>query len=121
MIKSIDTAIKSGNGNAIVYAGAIGLLLSDIIPTPADGVYFYLQQKNKAKLERKEITPAQYWRRDAAAYYGLNPLWWGLVLGALLYTKGDYTDKLKVGIGIISAGAVIGVLNRNIKKDLELQ
>ena len=30
MIKSIDKAIKSGNGNAIVYAGAVGLLLSDI-------------------------------------------------------------------------------------------
>lgn len=121
MIKSIDTAIETGHGNAIIYAGAIGLLLSDIIPTPADGVYFYLQQKNKAKLERKEITPAQYWKREAFAYYGLNPLWWSLVLGALVLTKGDYTNKLKVGLSIIGAGAVIGVLNRNIKKDFELQ
>jgi hypothetical protein len=121
MISQINNALKTGNGDAILYAGAIGLLLSDIIPTPADGVYFYLEQKNKEKLNRKEITPKQYWRREAIAYYGLNPLWWSLVLGAMVLTKGHYTNKLKVGLAIIGGGAVIGVLNQNIKKDIELE
>ena len=119
MIGAIDRAIVSGHGNAIVYAGALGLLLSDVIPTPADGVYFYLQQKSKRKLENKEITPKQYWRREALYYYGLNPIWWSLVLGALVITKGTYTSKLKVGLAIVGAGAVIGVLNKNIQKDIE--
>jgi hypothetical protein len=52
-------------------------------------------------------------------YYGLNPIWWSLVLGALVLTKGTYTSKLKVGLTIVGAGAVIGVLNKNIKKDIE--
>lgn len=117
MQDSIKSAISSGHGNAIVYAGAIGLLLSDVIPTPADGVYFWLMKKERDKYIKKQITAKQYWTREAIAYYGLNPIWWGLVLGALYYTKGDYTNKLKVGLGIISAGAVAGVLYQNIKED----
>jgi hypothetical protein len=114
---TIKSAISSGHGNAIVYAGAIGLLLSDVIPTPADGVYFWLMKKERDKYDKKEITAKQYWTREAMAYYGLNPIWWGIVLGVLYYTKGDYTNKLKVGVGLISAGAVAGVLYKNIKED----
>ena len=117
MQDTIKSAISSGHGNAIVYAGAIGLLLSDVIPTPADGVYFWLMKKERDKYDKKEITAKQYWTRKAMAYYGLNPIWWGIVLGVLYYTKGDYTNKLKVGVGLISAGAVAGVLYKNIKED----
>lgn len=120
MKDTIKSAISSGHGNAILYAGAIGLLLSDVIPTPADALYFNLQQKNKAKLEKGDITPKQYWTRDAVLYYGLNPLWWSVVLATLYYTKGDYTTKAKVGIGLIAAGAVVAVLHKNIRKDEEL-
>lgn len=119
MKQAIKLAIDSGHGNAVVYAGAIGLLLSDIIPTPADGLHFYLMRKWKDEYEKGELTPKQFWLREAASYYGLNPLWWSLVLGAMIYTKGDYTNKLKVGVGLISAGAVVGVIYNNIKKDEE--
>jgi hypothetical protein len=117
MQDTIKNAVKSGHGEAIVYAGALGLLFSDIIPTPADYVYFNLMQKQKRKLEEKQITPKEYWRNQAFLYYGLNPLWWGIVLGALYVTKGSYTTKIEVGLGIIAAGGVIGILNNNIKKD----
>lgn len=117
MRDSIKSAISSGHGNAIIYAGALGLILSDILPTPADALYFSFMQKEKRKLENKEITPKQYWTKDAIYYYGLNPLWWTLVLGAMYLTKGNYVEKAKVGITIIGAGAVIGVLNKNIQKD----
>ena len=117
MKDSITSAIKSGHGNAILYAGALGLLASDIIPTPADGLYFHLLRIERDKFNKGEITPKQFWSREAAMYYGLNPLWWSVVLGAMVFTKGDYTKKLKVGIGIIGAGAVIGVIYNNVKKD----
>ena len=120
MINTFASAIKGGHGNALLYAGAIGLLLSDIIPTPADAVYFNLQQKNKAKLNAKEITPQQYWTRDAIYYYGLNPIWWGIILGTLYIAHGDYTQKAKVGLGLVAAGVVVAVLHKNIKKDEEL-
>ena len=117
MKDTIKSAIASGHGNALVYAGALGLLVSDIIPTPADSIYFTLMQKEKRKLQNGEITPKQYWNREAALYYGLNPIWWSLVLGAIYLTGGSYNAKIKIGIAIISAGAVVNVLSKNIKKD----
>lgn len=120
MKQSISGAIKGGHGEAVLYAGAIGLILSDIIPTPADAIYFRQMAKNKQKLEKGEITPKQYWSREALMYYGLNPIYWTLVLGAIYFTKGGYTNKLKVGLSILAAGSVIGVLNKNIKEEEKL-
>ena len=114
---SLGKEIAKGGHTGVLYAGAIGLLLSDIIPTPADGLYFYAERKLKDKLESKLITPEQYWTRSALAYYGYNPIWWGLVLGAMVLTKGDYKQKAKVGLGIIGAGAVLGVIHKNIESD----
>ena len=101
----------------ILAAVGVGLILSDIIPTPADAVYFSMQQKNKEKLQNKEITPAQYWTRDALAYYGLNPLWWILVLGISLGLGKNFMQKRNILIGLAAGGIVVGVILRNIKKD----
>jgi hypothetical protein len=118
MISTIKEAVvKKGAGEAVLYAGLLGLLLSDIVPTPADAVYFRLMEKNKQLLDDKKITPKQYWTRDAAMYYGLNPLWWLLVLGIVFKTKGGLDNKLKWGIGLVSAGAVVGVISKNIKEE----
>lgn len=118
MIETIKYAVKNkGAGEAVLYGGLIGLIVSDIIPTPADGLYFRLMAKNKAKLEAKELTPKQYWTRDALLYYGLNPLWWSLVALTVVSVKGGLDDKLKWGIALVGAGAVIGVLNKNIKEE----
>jgi hypothetical protein len=117
MLKSIESAVKSGHGNAVVYAGALGLIASDIIPTPADAVYFYGERKLKEKQLKGEITSSQYWGYESALYYGLNPLWWTAVLGVMVLTKGDYTKKLKIGAAIIAAGAVVGVIGKNITEE----
>jgi len=117
MVGTIQKAVKTGHGNAILYAGTVGLLLSDIIPTPADAIYFRLQEKNKSLLEEKKITPKQYWTRDALAYYGLNPIWWSLVLVAVVFTKGEFSHKLKVGVALVGTGTVFGVLSKNILEE----
>lgn len=117
MVGTIDKAIKSGHGTAVLYAVGIGLIASDMIPTIADSLYFRLQEKNKTKLENGEITPRQYWTRDALAYYGLNPIYWALVLGAVVLTKGGVGQKAKVGLAIIGGGAVLGVLAKNIREE----
>lgn len=122
MLETITEAVKKkGAGEAVLYAGLLGLLVSDIVPTPADAVYFRSMEKNKRLLEAKKITPRQYWTRDALLYYGLNPLWWSLVLGAVVLSKGDLSSKVKIGIGLVGAGAVIGVLSKNIKEDEKLK
>jgi len=121
MKNALESAIKSGHGIALIYATGIGLLASDMIPTIADAAYFRLMEKNKQKLDAGQITPRQYWTRDAALYYGLNPLYWALVLGIVVYTKGDFEDKLKVAIALVGAGAVVGVLAKNIQEEEKLK
>lgn len=111
--------MESNNRTGLLYAVGIGLILSDIIPTPADALYFYRQRINKQKLEKGEITPKQYWSKDAFNYYALNPLWWALVLGAT-YTLGkDYKQKRNILLGLLTAGVVVGVLSKNVKSDKE--
>ncbi len=118
MVGTIKEAVKvKGAGEAVLYAGLIGLVVSDIIPTPADAVYFRLMEKNKQKLDSGQITPRQYWTRDAALYYGLNPLWWSLVLFAVVSTKGGLDNKIKLGVGLVGAGAVLGVISKNIREE----
>ena len=117
MDNSIKKALDSGHGIAVVYAAAIGLLASDLIPTPADAFYFYRQQKLKKDLQSGRITPKKYWYQEAIGYYTYNAAWWLIVLAAVYFTKGTYTNKIKVGVSLIAAGAVIAVIHRNIKAD----
>lgn len=107
------------NKEYLLYAFALGLLISDLAPTPADPIYFSQQRKNKEKLERGELTPKQYWRKDAVNYYLFNAIWWSLVLLAVYFTGKDYTQKRNIFIALLAGGAVIAVINRNIKKDTE--
>ena len=100
-----------------LYAVGLGLLLSDLIPTPADALYFYRQRIDKKQLESGEITPKQYWLRDAAGYYGYNALWWGGILVISHLAGKSYEQKRNIFVGLIAAGAVLGVLNKNIKAD----
>ncbi len=107
----------SADKTHLLYAGAIGLLISDLVPTPADAFVFSWQQKNKQKLEKGEITPKQYWQKETFNYYAINPLWWTLVLGAAVYFGSDFKQKRNILLGLIAGGAVIAVIHKNIKKD----
>lgn len=107
------------NKEHLLYAFALGLLISDLAPTPADPFYFAEQRKNKQKLETGEIDVKQYWRRSAINYYLFNAIWWSLVLLAVYYTGKDYTQKRNIFIALLAGGAVIAVINKNIKKDID--
>ena len=119
VLREISNATEGSYGTAIIYAGAIGLILSDIIPTPADALYFYTEKKLRDQWVNKTITPKQYWVRSASAYYLYNPIWWTLVLGAMHYTEGGFKQKAKIGLIAIGAGAVIGMIYRNYKVDIQ--
>ena len=112
-------ATQGPHANGVLYAGAVGLLLSNIIPTPADALYFHREKKLKEKWDNKEITPEKYWQKTATAYYVYKPVWWGLVISAMYFTKGDVKDKAKIGLMIVGAGAVVGIVYRNYTKDIQ--
>ena len=121
MANPISEAIKSGHGNGVLYAGLLGLALSDAIPTPADALYFYRQQKLREEFEKNQIPAKKYWIEETLGYYGYNVAWWILLFGVVASVKGDFNKKAKVAIGLVAAGAVLGVIGKNIQKDAELQ
>jgi Na+/H+ antiporter NhaD/arsenite permease-like protein len=103
----------------LLYAFVLGLLISDLAPTPADPFFFSQQRKNKEALETGKITAKQYWQRDALNYYLINAGWWLLVLLLVVYTGKDYAQKRNILLALIAGGAVIAVIHKNIKKDEE--
>ena len=109
--------MHNNHKTSILYALGIGLLASDLIPTPADAVYFNYQRNNKQKLEENTITPKEYWKRDAIGYYGFNAVWWTSVLGISYFLGKDFTQKRNLMIGVIAGGVVLTVLHKNIEKD----
>lgn len=119
ILNQIVEATEGHHGNAVLYAGAVGLLLSNIIPTPADALYFHREKKLKEKWDNKEITSEKYWQKTATAYYVYKPIWWGLVITAMYFTKGDVKDKAKIGLMIVGVGAVVGIIYRNYTKDIQ--
>ena len=104
----------------LLLALGLGLFLSDLIPTPADAVYFNYLRKNRIKLEQKEITPKQYWINEAFAYYGFNAIWWASVLGISYALGKNYYSKRNIFLGLVAGGVTLAVLNKNIKKDTAL-
>jgi len=118
-MESFGKLIKSEHAVAGLYIGLIGAILGEILPTPSDPIDFYLERKWRIQLEKREITPEQYWKRIAAKYYLLDATWWAIVFGAAILTKGDFKRKATVVGAILGAGAAIGVLGSNIKKDIE--
>ena len=109
--------MQNNHKTSILYALGIGLLASDLIPTPADAFYFNYQRTNKQKLEENKITPKQYWQKDALGYYGFNAFWWTSVLGISYFLGKDFNQKRNLMIGVIAGGVVITVLHKNIEKD----
>jgi hypothetical protein len=100
-----------------LYAGLLGLALSDLVPTPADALYFDRERRLRDKWKSGEIAPDDYWEKSASNYYLFNAAWWLLVGLAVVYTKGSAEDKIVVMGGLIGAGAVISVIATNIQKD----
>lgn len=107
----------AGAGVGGIYIAALSFILADTLPTPADAFYFSAQRKLRIKLENGEITPKQYWERDALYYYIFNIIWWTLVFFITVGIKGDAKQKLIVFVSLLSAGAIFGVIANNIRKD----
>ncbi|MDD5013517.1 MAG: hypothetical protein PHW73_00260 [Atribacterota bacterium] len=100
----------------LLYAGIIGLIASDIIPTGGDCLYFYKHKQWRDQWAKGELTSKQYWTRELFGYYAFNSAWW-LMVGTVVYFTPKFENKIKVGLALIGAGAVFTVVYKNIQKD----
>jgi uncharacterized membrane protein YkvI len=117
----IKGALGNGDGNALIYTAVLSAMIANVMPTPADAIYFWRQSVDKEKLEKGEITPTQYWTRDVVGYYSYTALWYGLVLTIVASMGGTYQNKARILLGLLGAGVVVGVVANNIKKDEKIK
>ena len=121
LISDAKQAFSGKHGIGALYLTGIVFILHDIIPTPMDAWYFSYERKLRTQFESKEITPKQYWRRKALAYYGSDATWYSFILLSTLLIKGNVKKKLLIAMGLIGTGAVFSVIHSNINKDVAEQ
>lgn len=118
---SIKGTLGSAHGTGALYLALLAFIAADILPTPGDSLTFIWQRNLRDKWKAGDITAAEFWRQNVAAYYIPNILWWILVFFIVINIPGSAHKKFYVAIGIIGAGALIGVVYNLYKKDLVQQ
>ncbi len=122
METGIGQAIKNGNGNAIIMTAIFAAAIANSLPTPADSLYFKNQQAWKAKLESGQMTVKQYWVKDILGYYTYTTLWYiGIGVVLIAAGNGDFNRTAKMALLLAAGGLVVGVEQKNITKDEQLQ
>ena len=120
MDTGIGKAIKDGDGNAIIMTAVLAAAIANVLPTPMDSIYFSRQYKLKEDLEAGKITPEQYWWHDIGEYYLWTALWYAGIFVVLQAAGGTYQTRSRWLLALVSGGLVIGVAQKDIKRDKEL-
>ena len=113
--------ISQGNGNTLIITALLAAAIANAMPTPADGLYFSMQQRIKEQLEKGEITPKEYWTKDILHYYTFTTVWYLFLVLIILALGGKFQTNAKILIVIISGGLVLSVWKKNIEKDMMIQ
>ena len=116
----IEKVVKEGNGNAIIITALVAAAIANALPTPADSLYFDMQQKIKQQFEEGTITPEQYWRKDIVNYYTYTAGWYLALVLIVLAFGGSFKNNARILIVLVSGGLVYGVYKKNVQKDIDL-
>lgn len=96
---------KQKESGAIVPATFLAIAALDAIPTPTDIGYFYVEQ-----WLHQNPNIDNYWVYKTMNYYGWDILWYTTLFGVTYLSGKTVSDKVKIGIGIVSMGAIIYML-----------
>ena len=108
-LEKIGSKKESG---VLVPAAFLAIAVLDVIPTPTDIGYFYVEKY----LDDHPETP-NYWIYKTVNYYGWDVLWY-LTLFGVTYAGGkNVSDKVKAGVGVVSLGAITYLLWKFSQKD----
>jgi hypothetical protein len=100
----IDISRKESSG-VLIPSTFLAIAVLDAIPTPTDIGYFYAERW----LQDKQTDP-NYWLYKTLNYYGWDVLWYTSLFGITYFTGRTVSDKVKVGVGVISLGAITYLL-----------
>jgi len=106
VLKEFDTIMRGDYGNLILYSGVVGLALSNKFPTPNAVIGKFTLNKIKRSYDTGDISFFEFKERSEKTLNLYKNVWWGGVLAAMFFTKGDVYQKAKIG-GILLASGVI--------------
>lgn len=120
MDTGFKAVIANGHGNTLIITALVAAAVANSLPTPADALYFYRQQKLKQQLQEGKISVEKYWYHDVGGYYIYTTLWYLALIGVVFALDGSFNQNKKILLAMTGAGLVVGVTLRNIKKDKDL-
>ena len=107
MFKEVKKTFKQESSKAIIPAAFLAFAFLDVIPTPTDIGYFYVEKYLK---DHPDIP--NYWVYQALNYYGWDVLWYLSLFGITYFAGKTVWNKVGLGVGVVSAGALAWLLWR---------
>lgn len=112
-------ALSQGNHQtALLYSALAGAIVSDVIATPASAWSYYQMRKFKEQEQSGLITSKEAEQKIGRAYYTALPTWWMLVFAMVHFHKGNFNEKAKFALVLVSGGAIIGSVYKTYLKNL---
>lgn len=96
---------KQKSSSVLIPSTFLAIAVLDAIPTPTDIGYFYTERWLQGKENEQN-----YWLYKTLNYYGWDVLWYTTLFGITYTTGRTVSDKVKVGVGVISLGAIASLL-----------
>lgn len=118
VFEEIINASQGRHSDGVLYAGAVGIILSDFIPTPAEAAFYYREKNLREKWEAGNITSEKYYNGSYQSLHISKYIWWIGVLSAIYFYKGNTNEKAKFGLILVGAGAITGIIFKMMRKDL---
>jgi len=109
--------IKDGHGNTLIYTALIAACLSNIIPTPADYLFFRKTNELERAFDAGEISAEKAEIGVTLGYYGYTTLWYAVLFLGVYSFGGTYKNNARVLLGLLASGLVIGAVAKNIQAD----
>lgn len=119
VFEQIINASQGRHSDGVLYAGAVGIILSNIIPTPAEAVFYYREKSLKKQLEEGKISPEAYYRGNYRSLHYSKSIWWIGILAAMYFHKGNTQNKAMFGLALVGGGAVAGLVYKMMRKDFD--
>lgn len=121
MALGIKKVVDEGSGNALIYTALIAAALANALPTPLDPVYFLRMNKLQRDYDEKKISAEKLEWHVAGEYYLWTSLWYVALFGGVYAFGGKYKTNAKVVLSLAAAGLVVGVVNRNIRVNKQIE
>ena len=115
--KQISSLAHGKNATGGLYTLLVGMSLGNLLPSPSDSAYFFLQTNLRDKWKRGEISAEQYWKLNSLYYYFVPFTYWALLALIVINIKGSSEQKIKIAGALVGSGIAVGIILKLMQND----